>query len=200
MHHSAFLGLGTTILGVYMMLCGIDEAGRGCIAGPLVVAGVVLLKDVQGLGDSKVLSEKKREALFDVIKENSNFKILFCDNEMVDKKGLSYCLGDCIKTIREHFSDCEILMDGNSSFGVKGISTMIKADAKIAEVSAASILAKVSRDRYMYAIAQNFRDYSFTKHKGYGTALHVREIKEFGYSSIHRKSFIIKSLKEPTLF
>jgi ribonuclease HII len=182
------------------MLCGIDEAGRGCIAGPLVVAGVVLLDDVQGLADSKILSEKKREALFDIIKENSNFKILFCDNEMVDDKGLSYCLGDCIKTIKEHFSDCAILMDGNSSFGVKGISTMVKADAKIAEVSAASILAKVSRDRYMYSIAQNFKDYSFTKHKGYGTALHVREIKEFGYSSIHRKSFRIKSLDKPTLF
>ena len=183
-----------------MMLCGIDEAGRGCIAGPLVVAGVVLLNGIQGLADSKVLSEKKREALFDVIKENSNFKIVFCDNEMVDEKGLSYCLGYCIKTIKEHFSDCKILMDGNSSFGVKGISTMIKADAKIAEVSAASILAKVSRDRYMYSIAKDFKNYSFTKHKGYGTALHVSEIKEFGYSSIHRKSFRIKSLKEPTLF
>jgi ribonuclease HII len=119
---------------------------------------------------------------------------------MVDEKGLSYCLGYCIKIIKEHFDDCEILMDGNSSFGVVGIKTMIKADAKVAEVSAASILAKVNRDHYMYDISEDFKDYSFRKHKGYGTALHVSEIKQFGYSKIHRKSFKIKSLAKPTLF
>jgi len=182
------------------VLCGIDEAGRGCIAGPLVVAGVVLNKKINGLNDSKVLSEKKRELLFDTIKENAKYKILFCDNNMVDEKGLSYCLGYAIKTIKEHFKDCKILMDGNSSFGVSDIETMIKADAKVAEVSAASILAKVSRDRYMYTIAKDFPNYSFKKHKGYGTALHIKEISEFGYSKIHRISFKIKSLREPTLF
>jgi ribonuclease HII len=182
------------------MLCGIDEAGRGCIAGPLVVAGVVLNKKVNGVGDSKILSEKKRELLFDTIKKNAKYKIVFCDNEMVDQKGLSYCLGYAIKIIKNYFSDCNILMDGNSAFGVNGVETMIKADAKVAEVSAASILAKVSRDHYMYAIAKDFSNYSFKKHKGYGTALHVKEISEFGYSSIHRKSFKIKSLREPTLF
>lgn len=182
------------------MLCGIDEAGRGCIAGPLVVAGVVLNTKLEGLNDSKVLSEKKREFLFDIIKENSKYKIVFCDNDMVDEKGLSYCLGYAIQSIKDYFSDCEILMDGNSSFGVKDIKTMIKADAKIPEVSAASILAKVSRDRYMYSICNAFSNYSFKKHKGYGTALHVKEIEKFGYSSIHRKSFKIKSLREPTLF
>jgi ribonuclease HII len=182
------------------MLCGIDEAGRGCIAGPLVVAGVVLKRKIDGVGDSKTLSEKKREHLFDIIKENSKYKIVFCDNDMVDKKGLSYCLGYCIKTIKEHFSKCDILMDGNSSFGVQGVETKIKADATVPEVSAASILAKVSRDRYMYSICDEFLNYSFKKHKGYGTALHVKEISEFGYSKIHRKSFKIKSLREPTLF
>jgi len=182
------------------MLCGIDEAGRGCIAGPLVVAGVVLKKKIAGVGDSKALSEKKRESLFDIIKENSDYKIVFCDNDMVDEKGLSYCLGYCIQTIKDHFSECDILMDGNSSFGVSDIETMVKADAKVAEVSAASILAKVSRDRYMYSVSEEFSNYSFKKHKGYGTALHVKEISEFGYSKIHRKSFKIKSLREPTLF
>jgi len=182
------------------MLCGIDEAGRGCIAGPLVVAGVVINNEISGLGDSKQLSEKKREYLFDIIKDNSRYKIVFCDNDMVDEKGLSYCLGYCIKTIKEHFSECDILMDGNSSFGVDGIKTMVKADTKVSEVSAASILAKVSRDRYMYSISDEFSNYSFKKHKGYGTVLHVKEISEFGYSKIHRKSFKIKSLREPTLF
>ncbi len=182
------------------MLCGIDEAGRGCIAGPLVVAGVVLKKKIDGVGDSKALSEKKRDSLYEIIKKNADYKIVFCDNDMIDEKGLSYCLGHCIKTIKEHFSKCDILMDGNSSFGVNGVKTMIKADAKVPEVSAASILAKVSRDHYMYSIAQEFSNYSFKKHKGYGTALHVKEISEFGYSKVHRKSFKIKSLREPTLF
>lgn len=182
------------------MLCGIDEAGRGCIAGPLVVAGVIINEHIDGLNDSKVLSEKKRESLFERIKEKTDYKIVFCDNDMVDEKGLSYCLGYCIQTIKDHFKGHHILMDGNSSFGVKDIQTMIKADAKVAEVSAASILAKVSRDRYMYKISNQFLNYSFTKHKGYGTALHVSEISKHGYSSIHRKSFKIKSLREPTLF
>ncbi|MCF6172446.1 MAG: ribonuclease HII [Campylobacteraceae bacterium] len=177
------------------MLCGIDEAGRGCIAGPLAVVGVVLLKNIEGLADSKILSEKKRNILFDIIKSNSNYKIVFCDNNMIDKKGLSFCLGRAIKEIKKYFEDCDILMDGNCSFGVSGIKTMIKADAKIAQVSAASILAKVSRDRYMYDICKKFPNYSFDKHKGYGTALHISEIKKHGYSSIHRKSFKIKSLE-----
>ncbi len=182
------------------MLCGIDEAGRGCLAGPLVVVGVVLISKVDDLADSKILSEKKRDELFPIIKQNSKYKIVFCDNEMIDKKGLSYCLGYAIAQIKEQFKECEILMDGNSSFGVKNIKTMIKADAKVQEVSAASILAKVSRDSYMYGIQKDFPNYSFAKHKGYGTALHVEEIKRHGYSAIHRKSFKIKSLREPPLF
>ncbi len=176
------------------MLCGIDEAGRGCIAGPLVVAGVVMSEHIDGVDDSKKLSEKKRELLFDTIKDKTRYKIIFCNNQMVDAKGLSYCLGYAITQIKEFFSECDILMDGNCSFGVSGVKTMIKADAKIAEVGAASILAKVSRDRYMYSIAHKFKNYSFAKHKGYGTALHVKEISKFGYSKIHRKSFKIKAL------
>lgn len=182
------------------MLCGIDEAGRGCIAGPLVVAGVVMSENIDGVGDSKALSEKKRETLFEIIQAKSRYKIVFCDNDMIDNKGLSYCLGYAIKIIKAHFSECDILMDGNSSFGVSNVGTMVKADAKIPEVSAASILAKVSRDHYMYSISDEFFNYSFKKHKGYGTALHVKEISEFGYSKIHRKSFKIKSLRKPTLF
>ncbi len=145
------------------MLSGIDEAGRGCCAGPLVVAGVALHSEIKGLQDSKKLSPKKREELFEIIKQNSKYKIVFCDNDLIDKKGLSYCLGQSIKQIKDEFSGYEILMDGNSSFGVSGVQTMIKADAKIPEVSAASILAKVSRDRYMNKIAKDFPNYSFKK-------------------------------------
>jgi ribonuclease HII len=91
-------------------------------------------------------------------------------------------------------------MDGNCNFGVQGITTMIKADAKVPEVSAASILAKVSRDRYMCEIASRYPLYEFEKHKGYGSALHVEKIKAFGYCEIHRKSFKLKSLSQPSLF
>ena len=84
-------------------------------------------------------------------------------------------------------------MDGNTNFGVKGVEWMIKADAKVAEVSAASILAKVSRDRYMVEIAKKFPEYGFDRHKGYGTKEHIQMIKKYGYTTLHRKSFHINS-------
>ncbi|MDD2384417.1 MAG: ribonuclease HII [Sulfurospirillaceae bacterium] len=181
-------------------MCGIDEAGRGCLAGPLVVAGVVLNEPILGLADSKILSEKRREALFTLIQAKAAYKIVFCDNIMVDEKGLSFCLKYAILTIQEHFKGHSILMDGNCTFGVQGIETMVKADAKIPEVSAASILAKVSRDRFMYEVAFKYPHYNFDKHKGYGSALHVEKIKQYGYCDLHRKSFKIKSLSQPSLF
>ncbi|MDD3343594.1 MAG: ribonuclease HII [Sulfurospirillaceae bacterium] len=182
------------------MLCGIDEAGRGCIAGPLVVAGVVLKEPIAGLNDSKVLSEKKRETLFEIIRNKAEYKIIFCDNNMVDEKGLSICLKYAITQIQNHFAGHPILMDGNCTFGVNNIQTMVKADAKIPQVSAASILAKVSRDHFMYEIARHYPQYNFEKHKGYGSALHIAKIKQFGYCELHRQSFKIKSLNQPSLF
>lgn len=182
------------------MLCGIDEAGRGCLAGPLVVAGAVLKESVAGLNDSKQLSPKQREVFFEILQSKAEFKIVFCDHTMVDTKGLSACLRYAIETIKAHFDGHEILMDGNCNFGVSGITTMVKADAKVPEVSAASILAKVSRDRYMYDIAPTYPQYEFEKHKGYGSALHVEKIRAFGYCEIHRKSFKLKALSQPSLF
>jgi ribonuclease HII len=182
------------------MLCGIDEAGRGCLAGPLVVAGAILKEPILGLNDSKQLSEKQREAYFEILQNKAEFKIVFCYHIMVDTKGLSACLKYAIETIKSHFNGHDILMDGNCNFGVQGITTMIKADAKVPEVSAASILAKVSRDRYMCEIASRYPLYEFEKHKGYGSALHVEKIKAFGYCEIHRKSFKLKSLSQPSLF
>lgn len=180
------------------MLCGIDEAGRGPIAGPLVVAGLVLLEDIEGLNDSKVLSEKKRNKLFDEIKNKSKYHIVFTDAKTIDKKGLSSCLRDSIIEIMNNlkeFSD-DFLMDGNTTFKIPDLKCLIKADATIKEVSAASILAKVSRDNYMYEIDKNYPNYSFAKHKGYGTKAHIDEIKEFGKSQEHRISFKLKALGE----
>jgi len=185
-------------------LCGIDEAGRGPFAGPLVVAGVVLKRDIEELDDSKKLSEKKREKLFDIIKQNSTNHIVFSSAKKIDEVGLSICLQDSIKEIMQNIEAKEYLMDGNTAFGIVNLNYLIKADAKIKEVSAASILAKVSRDRHMCQIASNYPEYLFEKHKGYGTKAHIKAIIEHGYSDIHRRSFKIKQLenitiKEPTL-
>lgn len=183
------------------MLCGIDEAGRGPIAGPLVVAGVVLKENIEGLNDSKVLSEKKREKLFDEIKEKSKYHIVFTSAKTIDEKGLSSCLKDSIIEIMENLKDsCDnFLMDGNTTFKIADLSCKIKADATIPQVSAASILAKVSRDRYMCKISEKYSNYNFDKHKGYGTKAHVDAIKKFGRSNEHRVTFKLKALGEENI-
>ena len=183
------------------MLCGIDEAGRGPIAGPLVVAGAIITKEINGLNDSKVLSEKKREKLFDEIKDNCHYHIVFTSAKEIDKKGLSACLKNSILEIMENLKEnCnEFLMDGNTSFGINTLQHKIKADATVLEVSAASILAKVSRDRFMCKIAPKYPNYNFEKHKGYGTKAHVEKIKEFGRCEEHRISFKLKALGEDNI-
>jgi len=187
------------------MLCGIDEAGRGPIAGPMVVAGAIIKTAVEGLNDSKQLSEKKREKLFDEIKENCIYHIVFTDSKTIDEKGLSACLRDSIKEIMEKLKEeaSEFLMDGNTSFGISGLQHKIKADATVQEVSAASILAKVSRDRYMCEISSKYPNYTFEKHKGYGTKAHKEAIKKHGRCEEHRFTFKLKGIddqNQPSLF
>ena len=183
-----------------MTICGIDEAGRGPIAGPLVMAGVVLKEDIGGLRDSKKLTEKKRESLFDEITEKSIYKIVEVDNKTIDEKGLSFAIRFCLETIVTSLQADKYIFDGNSKFGVEILETMIKGDDKVAEISAASILAKVTRDRFMKEMSIKYPNYSFEKHKGYITKLHIEKIKEFGYSDIHRKSYKVKALTQPNLF
>ena len=182
-------------------LCGIDEAGRGPIAGPLVVAGVILKEDIKMLNDSKVLSEKKRDLLFDEIIKNSYYHIVFKSAKEIDDIGISACLKQSITEIMANLNSkaSSFLMDGNTSFGISNLEHKIKADASVKEVSAASILAKVSRDKYMYEIAPNYSDYDFEKHKGYGTKAHIEKIKEFGRSDEHRHTFRLKALGEEKL-
>jgi len=183
-----------------MKICGIDEAGRGPIAGPLVMAGVILRKNIEGLNDSKKLTEKKREILFDEIIKNSEYKIVEIDNKTIDEKGLSFAIKYCLNEIINFLNADKYIFDGNSKFGVDILETMIKGDSKVAEISAASILAKVTRDRFMKSIANEYPNYSFAKHKGYITKQHIEEIKEFGYSDIHRKSYKLKALNQRSLF
>jgi len=192
-------------------ICGIDEAGRGPIAGPLVVAGCIFKNEklkvksekwenfLQKLNDSKKLSAKKREELFDIIKQTCEYHIVFVDNTTIDEKGLSYAINYALNEIKNTLKADKYLFDGNSNFGVAEIETVIKGDSKIKQISAASILAKVARDKYMCEIADNYPQYSFKKHKGYITKQHIEEIKKHGYSPLHRKSYRLKALQK-TLF
>lgn len=178
-----------------MKLCGIDEAGRGPLAGPLVMAGVILHRTIEGLNDSKKLSEKKREELFEMICENSTYHIARFDASAIDEKGISACLAAGLRDIMEHIPEADYLFDGNSTFGVLGLRTLVKADATIPEVSAASILAKVTRDREMMRLAPLYPEYGFGGHKGYGSAAHIEAIRLHGHCPIHRKSFKLKALQ-----
>lgn len=182
------------------MFCGIDEAGRGCIAGPMVIAGAVLTTEIKDLNDSKKLSKKKREELFEKIINNSHYHIVVFSANDVDEFGISKCLENGIREIRENIQADEFLMDGNSNFRNEGVKTEVKADAKYPEVSAASILAKVTKDRSLVKDGANYPNFSFSSHQGYGTKKHIAEIKKFGLTPLHRKSFKIKSLEQPTLF
>lgn len=182
-----------------MVLCGIDEAGRGPLAGPLTLAGVILHQPIEGLNDSKKLTEKKREELFEIITQNSTYHIVRFSSESIDELGLSACLATGLREIMSALGEVDYLYDGNSTFGVNGLRTMVKADATIPEVSAASILAKVTRDREMIELASLYPQYGFDGHKGYGSAGHIEAIRQYGYCEIHRKSFKLKTL-QPTLF
>ena len=191
-----------------MEICGIDEAGRGPVAGPMVYAGVIFKMEngkwkmenyFNELNDSKKLSPKKREKLFEIIKENSVYHIVFKSNDEIDEKGLSKCIKESLNEIKEKLKAKKYLFDGNSNFGIEGIETIIKGDSKIKEISAASILAKVSRDRYMIDISKKYPEYNFAKHKGYITKEHIELIKKYGLCDIHRKSYKLKALQK-TLF
>lgn len=169
-------------------LCGIDEAGRGPLAGPLVFAGVILDKEILGLNDSKKLTESKREKLFDEILTCPHH-IVFTSNTKIDELGLSLCIQNSLKEIINNLKADSYLFDGKCAFGTI-VSTQVKADAEIAEVMAASILAKVTRDRYMKNL--QISGFNFVKHKGYGTSAHINEIQTNGLSEYHRKSFCKK--------
>ena len=173
-------------------LVGIDEAGRGALAGPLFVAACKLNNNLSYLKDSKQLSPKKRSLFYKEIIKDSNYFILSFSNIQIDNLGLSECLRIALRLIKKHFSNCDFVYDGNTNLGIKDINTMIKADSKILEVSAASILAKYSRDKTMDLLSIKYQNYDFLKNKGYGSKTHINAIVKFGYSNIHRKSFNLK--------
>lgn len=176
------------------VICGIDEAGRGPLAGSLFVAGCILTKEVNGLNDSKKLTAKKREALFEEITQNSLYIVVEKSAEEIDSVGVSKCLKSALIKIKESLNADKYIFDGNTTFGVSGIETMIKADTKLKEAMAASILAKVSKDAEAKRLELLYPNYGFASHKGYGTAKHVEAIKRYGLCEAHRKSFKLKGV------
>ncbi|MBQ4155761.1 MAG: ribonuclease HII, partial [Clostridia bacterium] len=185
----------------FKVIAGVDEAGRGPLAGPVCAATVILPIDceIEGLNDSKKLSEKKREALFDVVIEKAiAYDIQLVDNNVIDEINILNATMLCMKNavnslkVKPDF----VLIDGNKV--PDGLcceaDAVVKGDAKSMSISAASILAKVTRDRLMLTLAEKYPEYEFPKHKGYGTKLHCEKLLEFGPSPIHRKTFIGKIL------
>ncbi len=181
-------------------LCGIDEAGRGPLAGPVFAAAVILPKGLQldGLNDSKKLSEKKREQLFEEITAHAvSYCVASASVEEIDELNILQATFLAMRRAVEGLSVKPdiCLVDGNQNPQV-GIHSrlVIKGDATSACIAAASILAKVSRDRYMLELSKQYPQYQLEKHKGYGTKLHCDLIYEYGVSEIHRKSFMNKIL------
>lgn len=183
----------------FQYICGIDEAGRGPLAGPVCAAAVILPEDcvISGLNDSKKLSEKKREALFDVITEQAvSYSIAFAGVEEIEAYNILNATFLAMNRAAAGLSTPAdfALVDGNQI--PKGIAvpcrTVVKGDSQSCSIAAASILAKVTRDRLMLELDQQYPEYLFQKHKGYGTEEHRNLIRQFGPSPVHRPSFLKK--------
>ena len=187
-------------------ICGIDEAGRGPLAGPVVVASVIMPKDsfIEGVNDSKKVSEKKREVIYEkILEESIAYGVGIIDQREIDninilnatKKGLT----ESIKNLEQNLKDRNrgidkpeiILVDALTNIDTDGIlyESIIKGDAKSYSIASASIIAKVTRDRIMRQWDEVYPEYGFSKHKGYGTAMHISAIKEYGLCPLHRRSF-----------
>lgn len=186
----------------FNVICGVDEAGRGPLAGPVYAAAVILPSDcvIEGLNDSKKLTEKKREALFDEIKEKAlAYGIASADEKEIDEINI---LNATFLAMKRAIASLSVrpdlaLIDGNQKphTDIEEV-TVIKGDAKSMSIAAASVLAKVSRDRFMLEMAEKYPQYEFARHKGYGTKLHYEKIAQYGVCDIHRRTFLKKILGE----
>lgn len=182
----------------FSFVCGVDEAGRGPLAGPVYAAAVILPHDIviDGLNDSKKLTEKKREALFDVITERAlTYGIASASVEEIEELNI---LNATFLAMNRAIAKLDpvpelALIDGNRNTGIAMPSRcVVKGDSRCADIAAASILAKVSRDRHMLTLAEKYPQYHFEQHKGYGTKLHYEALREYGPSPEHRPSFLRK--------
>ena len=182
----------------YTVLAGVDEAGRGPLAGPVCAAAVILPRELQidGLNDSKKLSEKKREALFDIIRENAlAYSVAFASHREIDELNI---LNATYLAMNRAVAGLSLtpdmtVVDGNRAKGIEFPNiTLVGGDGKSANVAAASVLAKVTRDRLMCELAEKYPGYGFEKHKGYPTRAHYEALRRLGPSEIHRVTFLRK--------
>lgn len=183
----------------FFRICGVDEAGRGPLAGPVCAAAVILPPDleIEGLNDSKKLSEKRREALYPVICEQAlAYGIAFASEREIDEINILQATFLAMRRAVEQLGQKPdlALVDGNREpdFGDIPVRTIIKGDSRSANIAAASILAKVTRDRFMLEQDAVYPQYGFAVHKGYGTQKHYAALREFGPCPIHRRSFLKK--------
>lgn len=186
----------------YTYICGVDEAGRGPLCGPVAAAAVIMPKNsfIEGVNDSKKLSEKKREALYEqIIKEAVAYSVCLIDNDEIDKINI---LNATLKAMEGAINGLSVkaefaLIDGNQNRGITTPNkTVVKGDAKSYSIACASILAKVTRDRLLDEYEKEYPGYGFSKHKGYGTKAHYEAIAAYGITPIHRKSFLKKLLEQ----
>ena len=184
----------------FTAVCGVDEAGRGPLAGPVCAAAVILPQGlvIEGLNDSKKLSEKKREMLYDKVVENAlAWSVAFASEAEIDEINILQATFLAMKRAVEGLSVKAdyALIDGNRMppLGIDG-ETVIKGDSLSMSIAAASIIAKVTRDRLMLEIDEEYPQYLFSQHKGYGTALHYEMLEKHGISPVHRRSFLKKIL------
>ncbi len=185
------------------LLCGVDEAGRGPFAGPVCAAAVILPPDleIEGLNDSKKLTEKKREKLFPLICENAiAYSIAFADVEEIEQYNILQATFMAMKRAVDGLgvTPHHILIDGDKVPPVlkDRAQSIVKGDALSASIAAASVLAKVSRDRLMYDLDKDYPLYGFAAHKGYGTKAHCEAILQHGILPCHRRSFLKKLLSK----
>ncbi len=173
-----------------MSVVGIDEAGRGAWAGPLVVAGVLLRFSVNGLNDSKALSAARRRQLAAEISQSAKVHTVALSNRYIDSKGLTAAMRAAVRKIINVLPATSYLVDGRQTFsGDLRVRAIIDGDAKLPSIMAASIMAKTHRDNLMLKYHRLYPIYGFDRHKGYGTALHRRQLNRYGVSPIHRLSF-----------
>lgn len=183
------------------LICGVDEAGRGPLAGPVCAAAVIMPEGliIEGVNDSKKLTAKKREKLFDIIKNEAVcYSVAFASASEIDEINILNATHLAMTRAVEGFEKVPevVLVDGNSlPKWYYDSEAIVKGDAVCHSIACASILAKVSRDRLMLLEAEKYPQYSFEKHKGYGTKVHVQALKEYGPCPIHRKTFLKKILK-----
>lgn len=186
----------------YKLICGIDEAGRGPLCGPVCAAAVILPVncEIEGINDSKKLSEKKREAIFDVIKEKAvAYSVAMASAKEIDSINILQATFLAMRRAVGNLSEAPdlALIDGNQKPGLDiDEVTIVKGDSKCISIAAASILAKVTRDRYMRELDERYPQFCFAKHKGYGTKLHYEMIREYGICDEHRRTFLKKLFGE----